>query len=112
MTAAICKSCFGLLGKPIDARHHDIMDRVRHHQDGSKVLRLAGMKGQLFEEEGIAVRLGDDLLGGQFDNPLDIQHRADDVETVVPRQWLHRHLSRVGFVDPRRTVPWPISRQH
>ena len=70
------------------------------------------MQGQLFEKEWIAVRLGNDLLGGQFDNPLGIQHRADDVDTVIPRQWLHWHLSRIGFVDPWRTVPWPIGRQH
>src|ERR1700730_234566 len=103
---------FGLLGKPIDARHHNIVDRIRHHLDGSKVLRLAGMKGQLLEKEGKARRLGDDLLGGQFDEPLDVKHRADDVDTVVPRQWLHRHLSGIGFVDPRWTVLRPVSRQH
>src|SRR5260370_31274924 len=46
---------FCLVRQPIDARHHNIMDRVRNHEGRSKV--LARVKRKLLEKERVAVSL-------------------------------------------------------
>lgn len=40
----------GPLRQPVDARHHDVVDRVGHHQVASQVPGLAGVQGQLLEK--------------------------------------------------------------
>ncbi len=78
------KKLLCLLGQSIDPRHHDIMDRVRHHQIRSKVSRFARVEGQLLEKKRITVALGDDFLGYQVDQTLHPKHRSNDIDAVVP----------------------------
>ena len=42
---------FRFVRQAIDARHDDVMDRVRHHQVGSKVLCFTRVQRELLQEE-------------------------------------------------------------
>jgi hypothetical protein len=52
------------------------------------------------------------FLGDQLDQTLGANHRANDVDAVVPRQRLQRCLPRIGLVDPKRAVAGPVGRDH
>jgi hypothetical protein len=106
------KHSFRRLGQPVDPRHDDVVDCVRHHQVRPNSYRLTSVKRQLFEEKGIAVALGDDFLGQQLDQAIGAQHRANNIEAVVAGERLQRQLTRVGCADPRRAIPGAITRQH
>ena len=58
---------FGFVRQSIDPRHHDVVDRIRHHEIGAQLPRLADMQCQLLEEKRVAVPLSDNFLGHQVD---------------------------------------------
>ena len=58
---------FGFVRQSIDPRHHDVVNRIRHHEIGAQLPRLADMQCQLLEEKRVAVPLSDNFLGHQVD---------------------------------------------
>ena len=40
----------GIVGKPVDAGHDDIVDRVGDRASGASLVNLAGVEGKLLEE--------------------------------------------------------------
>ena len=73
----------GFFGKPIDARHHDVADRVGHQIGRSSAARLTGVQRELFEEQGVAVGLGNNGLGQRIFETST--RRAHHVEAVRAR---------------------------
>ena len=100
-----------LLRQSVDPRHHDIMDRVRHHQVRSQVPRFSCVQCQLFQKKRVAIGLGNNFLGYQVDQMLCPEHRADHLHAVVPGQRLQGGLSRIRLVYPRGLVTGPVGRK-
>jgi len=61
------------------------MNRVRHHQVGPRILCFTCMQRKLLEEEGVAVRFGDDFFCHQVDEALGAEHRPNHLQAVVAR---------------------------
>ncbi len=77
------KKLFRFLRQSIGFGHHDIVDRVRNHQDRSKVPRLARVQRELLEEEWVAVGLGNNFLGYLVSDALSTNHRANHAKAVL-----------------------------
>jgi hypothetical protein len=74
---------FRFVRQPVDAGHHDVMDRVRHHEIGSEILCFARVQRELLEEERVSIGFGDDFLGDQVDEALGAEHRPNHLTAVV-----------------------------
>ena len=74
---------FRVVRQPVDARHHDVVDRVRDQEVRSEIACLAGVQRQLLEKKRIALGLRDDFLGYQLNEALRPKHRPDHVQAVV-----------------------------
>ena len=82
------QQALGHLRQPVDARHDDAVDGLRDHHSRAVIADLAGVQGELFEEQRVAVGPGDDLLSQRVVETFLLQHGADDVQAVVPGQRL------------------------
>src|SRR6266851_8634305 len=74
------KELFRFVRQPIDARHHDLMDRVRHHEIGSNVLYFTCMQRELLQKERVTVGLGNDFLRHQVDEALGAEYRPNHLQ--------------------------------
>ena len=59
---------------------------------------------QLLQEEGIALRLGEEHLGERGRDGLALEHRLDDLHTVLGRERWHGELGGIGLLQPHRPV--------
>jgi hypothetical protein len=66
---------------------------------------------QLLQEEGIALRLGEQRRGQRRRDGLLLEHRLDDLYTVLGRERRHGELGGVGLLQPRRPIPRAVGAQ-
>jgi hypothetical protein len=58
-----------IVGKPVDASHDDIVDRVGDRASEAALVGLAGVEGKLLEKQRVAVGLGDDRFRDRLVEP-------------------------------------------
>ncbi len=92
-----------LFGQPVDARHEDTLDGVRH-RDVAHRLALQERTGQLLQEERVSLRLVEDHLRQSLRELGLPQHRVHHDPAVARGEAAQGDLGGVRLVHPARLV--------
>ena len=92
------------LRQAINARHEHALNGVRHRYVGLPRRRVEHGAGQLFEEEGIALRFVDNHLLQRRRQRVVLPGRAHHGHALLRGQMAQRHLGGIRLVEPRRAI--------